>query len=278
MNEESRSLCRAQVSRNMVQITYECRDQASLRAHASFDHRAALALNTNPSRTNTRAYGRRLYDLLLLADPKQNVSAVFSRCFHDPSSYVQMSIEIFDETLAELLQLSWEHLCDRDDRYLALESRFRLVRRLASLPLGRQPPSEGLPRVLVVISNPDNLEGFTVDALGPEGPQKQSFAPIEAPFQPQQTLGLAGLFDTLKAAGQIADKYLNTEWILVAMHLAGAVLLFLASKQDKFKPLFIVMMLYSLCYAATLPLVNSVLFAHISLARPPHECLCDPRG
>jgi hypothetical protein len=196
MNEEKRDLCRARVSRDMVQITYECRrtddvrHQGSLRAHATFDHKAALLLNTHPSRTRIREYGRGLYDLLLLADPKQNVSAVFKRCFDDPSSFVQMSIEIFDETLAELLQLGWEHLCDRDDRYLALESRFRLVRRLASLPLGKHEPSDGLPRVLVVISNPDNLESLTVDALGPEGPQEHSFTPIEAPFQPQQPISL----------------------------------------------------------------------------------------
>ena len=57
---------------------------------------------------------------------------MFARCFDDPSSQVQMAIEIVDETLAELLELRWEHLCDPDDRYLALDSRFRLVRRLAS--------------------------------------------------------------------------------------------------------------------------------------------------
>jgi hypothetical protein len=210
MNEEKRDLCRARVSRDMVQITYECRqtDDArypgSLRAHATFDHQAALLLNTHPSKRRIREYGRGLYDLLLLADPKQNVSAVFKRCFDDPSSVVQMSIEMFDETLADLLELGWEHLCDRDDRYLALESRFRLVRRLASLPLGVHEPFDGLPRILAVISSPDNLEGFAVEALGPEGPEEQSFAPIEAPFQPQQTLGLAELFDALESAGQIA--------------------------------------------------------------------------
>jgi hypothetical protein len=204
MIEERRSLCRAQVSRDMVQVSYECGSQSMLRAHATFDHRAALQLNTYPAKSNTREYGRALYDLLLLADPRQNVSAVFKRCFDGPSTSVQMPIEIVDETLTELLDLGWEHLCDRDDRYLALESRFRLVRRLASLPLSDRPPSDGLPRVLVVVSNPDNLESFVVDALGPDGPQEHSFAPIEAPFFPQQTLGLAELFDTLEREGRIA--------------------------------------------------------------------------
>jgi hypothetical protein len=202
--DERRCLCRVKVSRDMVQITYECNGQASLRAHATFDHRAARQLNQHPAKIDIRAYGRALYDLLLLADPRQNVSAVFKRCFDDPSTTVQMVIEIVDETLTELLELSWEHLCDRDDRYLALESRFRLVRRLASLPLQRSPPTDGPPRVLVVVSNPDNLESFTVGVLGPDGSQTYSFAPIEASFLPQQTLGLAEMFDALLAEGKLA--------------------------------------------------------------------------
>lgn len=205
MNEERRNLCRVQVSRDMVQVAYECSDGRALRAHAAFDHKAALLLNRSAAKTSIRDYGRQLYDLLLLADPKQNVSAVFKRCFDDRASHVQVSIEIFDETLGELLELRWERLCDQDFRYLALESRLRLVRRLASLPLERSQPSDGHLRVLVVVSNPDNLQSFTVDIQGVEGLQEHSFAPIETPFLPQQTLGLAALFDSLKAAGTIAD-------------------------------------------------------------------------
>jgi hypothetical protein len=205
MTEEKRDLCRIRVSQDMVQITYQCPDLGSLHAHAAFDHKAALHLNQYPGKANVREYGRGLYDLLLLADPKQNVSAVFKRCFDDPSRCVQLSLEIFDETLAELLELSWEQLCDPDNRYLALESRFRLVRRLASLPLGRDLPAAGPPRVLVVISNPDNLESFAINVQGPDGPQEHSFAPLEPPFLPQQTLGLAALFDALRAEAKIAD-------------------------------------------------------------------------
>jgi hypothetical protein len=237
IDEEQRNLCRVKVSRDMVEITYERSGQKRLRAHANFDHQAALQLNAYPGKTSIHEYGRGLYDLLLLADPKQNVSAVFKRCFDDPfdyghsvraqgrpldwthrheprheysrwhdrpSSYVQMSIEIVDETLAELLDLGWEHLCDPDGRHLAMENRFRFVRRLASLSLGERQPLDGPPRVLAVISSPNNLEGFAVSGLGPEGPRKLGFFPVEAPFQPQQTLGLADLFDGLKAKGQIA--------------------------------------------------------------------------
>ena len=76
------------------------------------------------------------------------------------------------------------------------------------------------------------------------------------------TIPLACIISPL-LAGQLADKWLNTEWILAVSHLAGAVLLYLAATQRQFKPLFIVMLLYSLFYAATMPLVNSVIFGKV---------------
>ncbi len=76
------------------------------------------------------------------------------------------------------------------------------------------------------------------------------------------TLPLACLFAPL-ISGQLADKYFNVEWILAASQLVGAILLFVASRTQKFGSLFIVMLLYSTCYAATLPLANAMLFAHV---------------
>jgi MFS family permease len=73
------------------------------------------------------------------------------------------------------------------------------------------------------------------------------------------TLPLACIFAPL-IAGQVADRYLNTEWVLAGAHLLGAILLFAAAKQERFAPMFVVMFLYSCCYAATLPLVNSLMF------------------
>jgi nucleoside transporter len=64
-------------------------------------------------------------------------------------------------------------------------------------------------------------------------------------------------------SGQLADRWLNAEWILAAAHLAGAVLLLVAAKQGSFRGLLPVMFVYSFCYAATLPLVNSVLFHYV---------------
>lgn len=205
MGVDRPSRCRVKVSRDMVQITYESGDARLLSAHARFDHRAALQLNESLAKQDPLTYGRALYDLLFMADPRQHVSAVFARCFDDLSSPVQLAIEIVDETLGELLQVRWEQLCDPDGRYLAMDSHFRLVRRLASLPPEREEPLAGPPRLLAVVSNPDNLEGYRVPTVGADGRQDCGFAAIEAPFLPQQTLGLAELFDGLKRKGLIGD-------------------------------------------------------------------------
>ncbi len=77
------------------------------------------------------------------------------------------------------------------------------------------------------------------------------------------TLPLACIFMPL-VSGQLADKYVNTETILVVAHLIGAALMFVAVRKTTFKGLFVVMFLYCLCFAATLPLVNSLLFSHLA--------------
>jgi MFS family permease len=77
------------------------------------------------------------------------------------------------------------------------------------------------------------------------------------------TFPLACIFMPL-VSGQLADKYVNTEIILGVAHLLGAVLMFIAVRKTNFKGLFVVMFLYSICYAATLPLANSIMFHHIA--------------
>jgi len=67
-------------------------------------------------------------------------------------------------------------------------------------------------------------------------------------------------------AGQLADKYICTELILAGAHLAGVLLLFVAAWRKDFGSLFTVILLYSLCYAATIPLVNSLMFYHLRVA------------
>jgi len=73
------------------------------------------------------------------------------------------------------------------------------------------------------------------------------------------TLPLACIVSPL-IAGQLADQYVNTELMLAGAHLFGALLLFVAAWKTRFTSLFTVMLLYAFFYAATLPLVNSLMF------------------
>src|SRR5919204_5349047 len=48
--------------------------------------------------------------------------------------------------------------------------------------------------------------------------------------------------------GMVADRFLSTERILAALHVVGAVLLFVAASQTTFRGFYIVLLLYTLCY------------------------------
>jgi MFS family permease len=65
-------------------------------------------------------------------------------------------------------------------------------------------------------------------------------------------------------AGQVADRWINTEFILAGAHLAGTLLLFIAAWKRQFGSLFVTLLVYALFYAATLPLVNSLMFYHLA--------------
>lgn len=77
------------------------------------------------------------------------------------------------------------------------------------------------------------------------------------------TIPLACIISPL-IAGQIADRWIATQWLLAAAHLTGGILLFVAARKKTFGSLFTVMGLYSLCYASTLPLVNSLMFSNLT--------------
>ena len=77
------------------------------------------------------------------------------------------------------------------------------------------------------------------------------------------TLPLASMISPL-FGGWLADKYVDTGYILAFCHGVGIVLLFLAAKIKKFGPLFLVMLGYSMLFGATIPLVNSLMFSHLT--------------
>src|SRR5262249_25960781 len=58
----------------------------------------------------------------------------------------------------------------------------------------------------------------------------------------------------------IADRFFATERLLAVLHVIGGVVLFYASMQTSFVPLYIVLFAYTLCYMPTLALTNSLSF------------------
>lgn len=76
------------------------------------------------------------------------------------------------------------------------------------------------------------------------------------------TLPLACLFAPL-VSGALADSLFPIKWILAVCQLLTGVFLLWAANIRSFWPLFVVMFLQSTFYAATLPLVNSILFVNV---------------
>jgi nucleoside transporter len=64
-------------------------------------------------------------------------------------------------------------------------------------------------------------------------------------------------------AGQIADRWFNTEKFLAISHLLGAALVWQLARIESYKGLVLFGLLYSLLYAPTLPLTNSLAFHHL---------------
>jgi len=64
-------------------------------------------------------------------------------------------------------------------------------------------------------------------------------------------------------AGQLADRLFASERFLGVLHLLGAASLFLMAGQTAYTPLLWWMLLFSLFYAPTLALTNSVAFSHM---------------
>jgi nucleoside transporter len=64
--------------------------------------------------------------------------------------------------------------------------------------------------------------------------------------------------------GMVADRFFATERILAVLHVVGGVVLFFASTQTSFVPLYALLITYTLCYMPTLALTNSISFRQMS--------------
>src|SRR6266852_503685 len=60
--------------------------------------------------------------------------------------------------------------------------------------------------------------------------------------------------------GMVADRFFATERLLAILHVIGGFVLFYASTQTSFVPLYLVLLGYTLCYMPTLALTNSLSF------------------
>jgi nucleoside transporter len=65
------------------------------------------------------------------------------------------------------------------------------------------------------------------------------------------------------AGGQLADRYVATEKLLAVLHLAGGVLLCVMATTTAYTSVATLMFLWSLVYAPTLALTNSITFHHL---------------
>ncbi len=63
--------------------------------------------------------------------------------------------------------------------------------------------------------------------------------------------------------GMIADRFFATERMLAVLHLAGAALLYAASRSDRFGVVYPVLIAYALCYMPTLALSTSLAMDHL---------------
>ncbi len=64
-------------------------------------------------------------------------------------------------------------------------------------------------------------------------------------------------------AGWVADTFLPAQVVLSMLHAVGAALLFWASGQSRFAPLYTLVLLYALFFMPTLALTNAIAFRHL---------------
>ena len=63
--------------------------------------------------------------------------------------------------------------------------------------------------------------------------------------------------------GLIADRYFSTERVMLVLHLIGAVILYAVTRATSFGPVYGLMLLYCLCYFATIALTNSITLRYV---------------
>ncbi|MGH9897984.1 MAG: MFS transporter [Pyrinomonadaceae bacterium] len=66
--------------------------------------------------------------------------------------------------------------------------------------------------------------------------------------------------------GQLADRYFSTELLLTILHISGGIVLLVTARVTQYQSLLVLMFIWSLVYAPTLALSNSITFHHLPSA------------
>jgi len=80
------------------------------------------------------------------------------------------------------------------------------------------------------------------------------------------TTALASMISPI-FVGLIADRYFSSERVLSALHLIGAVFLYLVTRASSFGAVYALMFAYCLCYFPTLALTTSITLKNVADAR-----------
>jgi|GEM_PF-14794 len=76
------------------------------------------------------------------------------------------------------------------------------------------------------------------------------------------TMAVASMVSPL-VFGQIADRWISTQYLLAFLHLAGALMLYFLSQMTSFAPFYICVLLYAVLFIPTVSLTNSLTFHQI---------------
>ncbi len=76
------------------------------------------------------------------------------------------------------------------------------------------------------------------------------------------TMALGAILSTM-VAGQVADRFISSEYLMAGCHLGGAALLYAMGHVHSYGELWWISLAYALLYNPTLAVSNSIAFAHI---------------
>lgn len=103
--------------------------------------------------------------------------------------------------------------------------------------------------------------GAWLPILWPYLANVRKFTPVEIGYA--FSVGAIGAIVAPFVAGQLADRYFNTEKYLGISHILGGILVFQLASIESFSVFLIFSLIYSIVYSPTLSLTNSITLSHV---------------